>query len=118
MPPAPPEPPATSRTGDRVATVILLVVSGLVAAALAFAGLFLVFGTDSCGASADCDLDRFTTGWLASMLIPLLGFVGTLIATIVRLGRGRSAFWVPLAGTGAFIAGFIGAVAVAFSGLG
>jgi cytochrome c oxidase assembly factor CtaG len=65
-----------------------------------------------------CDLDRFTTGWLASMLIPPLGFVVTLIVAIVRLVRRRTAFWVPLAGTATFIAGFIGAVAVAFSGLG
>jgi hypothetical protein len=52
------------------------------------------------------------------MLSPPLGFVATLIVAIVRLARRRTAFWVPLAGTTAFIAGFAAAVAVAFSGLG
>jgi cytochrome c oxidase assembly factor CtaG len=81
-------------------------------------GLFPIFGTDSCGASTECDLDRFTTGWLASMVIPIAGFVVTLVVTIIRLARGRRAFWVPLAGTGAFVLGFVAAVAFAFSGLG
>lgn len=98
--------------------MLLLVVSGLVAAALAFAGLFLVFGTDSCGASIECDLDRFTTGWVLSMAIPIVGFIATLVATIVRLVQKKTAFWVPLAGTGAFVLGFVAAVAFAFSGLG
>lgn len=98
--------------------MILLVVSGVIAAGLAFMGLMLIFGTDSCGASTDCDLDRFTTGWLLTMAAPIVGFVITLIVTIVRLARGRRAFWVPLAGTGIFVAAFAGAAAFAFSGLG
>ena len=98
--------------------MLLLVASGVIAAGLAFMGLMLVFGTDSCGASTDCDLDRFTTGWLLTMAAPVVGFVITLIVTIVRLARGRRAFWVPLAGTGIFIAVFAAAAAFAFSGLG
>lgn len=101
-----------------MAAVILLVVSGVIAAALAFAGLFLIFGTDSCGASIECDLDRFTTGWLLSMAIPIIGFLATLIVTIIRLARKQTAFWIPLAGTAAFVVGFTAAVAFAFSGLG
>ncbi len=98
--------------------MLLLVGSGVIAAGLAFMGLMLIFGTDSCGASTDCDLDRFTTGWLLTMAAPIVGFVLTLIATIVQLVRGRRAFWVPLAGTGLFVAAFAGAAAFAFSGLG
>ena len=107
-----------SRIGDRVAAILLLVGSGVVAAVLAFAGLFLVMGADSCGSGTGCNLDLFTTGWILSMAVPILGFVVTLVVTIVRMAQGAKAFWVPLAGTGAFIVGFVGAVALTFSSVG
>ncbi|MBJ7522477.1 MAG: hypothetical protein JHC84_22435 [Solirubrobacteraceae bacterium] len=52
------------------------------------------------------------------MAIPVIGFTATLIVTIVRLARKKTAFWVPLAGTAGFALGFVAAVAFAFSGLG
>lgn len=51
------------------------------------------------------------------MAIPLIGFIATLVATIIRLAQKKTAFWVPLAGTGAYVVGFAAAVAFAFSGL-
>ncbi|MBJ7331330.1 MAG: hypothetical protein JHC95_15665 [Solirubrobacteraceae bacterium] len=110
--------PKPSRTGDRAASIVLLICSGAIAAVLAFMGLFLVMGADSCGSGTDCNLDLFTTGWLLSMAAPVLGFAATLVLTIVRLARGQKAFWVPLAGTGTFILGFVGAVALTFSSVG
>lgn len=109
------EPGESGRNVDRVATIALLVVSGLVAAGMAFAGLFLVFITDSCGSSSTCDTDSFATWWIVAMAAPLVGFAVTLIVSIVRLARKRKAFWIPLAGTAIFGAAFAGAVTQAFS---
>lgn len=109
------EPGESRRNVDRAATIALLVVSALIAAGAAFAGLFLIFITDSCGSSSTCDTDSFATWWIVAMVAPLLGFVLTLVASIVRLTRKRKAFWVPLAGTAIYGAAFAGAVTQAFS---
>jgi hypothetical protein len=104
------------QTGDRAGAVALLIVSGVIAMALAFAGLMLVMSSDGCGSSGtgSCNYSVFTISWLASMLAPVLGWAATLVVTIVRLSRDKSAWWVPIAGTAAFTAVFAGAVALAF----
>ena len=103
---------------DRIAAVVLLVVSGAVAALMAFAGVFLVMGTDSCGTgTTECNTDLFVVGWLLTMGIPIVGFAATLVITVVRMAKGFRAFWVPLAGTLAFGLAYVAAVAFSFAAL-
>lgn len=104
---------------DRIVAILLLVASAAVAAALSFAGLFLVMGTDSCGTgTTECDTELFVVGWILTMGTPLVGFVGTAVVTIVRMTRGLRAFWVPLAGTLAYVVAYAACVAFAFAALG
>lgn len=104
---------------DRIVAILLLVGSGAVAAALSFAGLFLVMGTDSCGTgTTECNTDLFVVGWVLTMGTPLVGFLVTAIVTIVRMTRGLRAFWVPVAGTLAYGAAYMACVALAFAALG
>lgn len=114
----PAESPGAGHTGDRVASIALLAVSGLIATALAFAGLMLVMSSDSCSVMGDCNLGLFTVGWVLSMAVPVLGFAATLVVTIVRIARGKTAFWIPIAGTAAFGVGFALSVVLAFHALG
>lgn len=103
---------------DRVVAVVLLVLSGAVAALMAFAGLFLVMGTDSCGTgTTECNTDLFLVGWVLAMGIPIVGFAATFIVTTARMAKGRKAFWVPLAGTLAFGLAYAAAVAFSFATL-
>lgn len=107
------------RTGDRVAAIVLLIVTGIIAAALGFAGLMLVMSTDSCGSGGtSCDTGLFTIAWLLAMGFPIVGFVATAVYTFVRIASGARAVWVPLLGLLAYGAGFAAAVALAFFALG
>ncbi len=105
----------THSTGDRVVSIVLLIASALLAAALIFAGFFLVMATDSCGSVGECDTGLFVVGWVLSVSVPAIGFLATLVLTLVRLAQSRTAFWVPLAGTTIFCLLYAGAVALAFS---
>lgn len=103
-------------TGDRIAAIVMLVVTGVVAAALAFAGLMLVMSSDSCGSGdAACNTGLFTIAWLLAMAFPIAGFTGTAVFTFVQIGRGERAVWVPLIGLLIYGAGFVGSVALAFA---
>ncbi|MBJ7331793.1 MAG: hypothetical protein JHC95_18000 [Solirubrobacteraceae bacterium] len=106
----------TKHTGDRVAAIVLLIVTGLIAAALFFAGLMLVMSSDSCGTGdTECNTGLFTIAWLLSMAFPVAGFTATTVFTFVRIGRGERSVWVPLLGLLAYGAGFAASVALAFA---
>jgi hypothetical protein len=107
-------PAGESHTADRVSTTILLVGSGLISLILLFAGLMLIMSTDSCGVVNECNTGLFSVAWLLSMLIPLAGFVATVVFTFVRIKRKQSSWWVPLAGTAIIVALFAIDVAIAF----
>jgi hypothetical protein len=102
-------------TVDRVAAIVLLIITGVLALGLAFAGLMLIMSTDSC--SNDCNTGVFTIAWLASMTFPIAGYVATLVYTFVQWGRGEGAAKVPVIGFVIYAAGFAASVAIAFAAL-
>lgn len=109
FPPAPPalpgrpapEPRAPRRpviVWDLVTSIVLLAVAVAVAAVLTFAAFFLVFASDSCGASTTCDTGRMSAGFLLAVIAPAAVTVVAVIVAVVLLVRRRVSFWVPLAG--------------------
>ena len=110
-------PPAKDRTADVVITIIellLLFAGGLL---LSFAGLFLVFASDSCGSgTTECSTDLIALGVAVAAggpWVPILGMGGW---AVVRMVRGRSAWWVPLATVPVACLVFALGAALAFNG--
>lgn len=109
--------PAKDRTADVVVTIIellLLFAGGLL---LSFAGLFLVFASDSCGSGAgECSTDLIALGVAVAAggpWVPILGMGGW---AVVRMVRGRSAWWVPLVTVPVACLVFALGAALAFNG--
>ena len=109
--------PTKDRTADVVVTIIellLLFAGGLL---LSFAGLFLVFASDSCGSGAtDCSTGLIALGVAVAAggpLVPILGMGGW---AVVRMVRGRSAWWVPLVTVPVACLVFALGAALAFNG--
>lgn len=80
---------------DAAVSIVLMIASIALAAALSYVALFTVVAGDSCAQSI-CNYDLFTAGWLLALLAPVvLVAIGTTIA-VVRLVRRRRAWWIPL----------------------
>lgn len=79
---------------DALASIVLLVMSIALAAALCYVALFLVVASDSCAENL-CNYDLFTAGWLLALLAPPLIVAITIAVTVVRLVRRRRAWWIP-----------------------
>lgn len=110
-------PPAKDRTADVVITIIellLLFAGGLL---LSFAGLFLVFASDSCGSgTTECSTGLIALGVAVAAggpWVPILGMGGW---AVVRMVRGRSAWWVPLVTVPVACLVFALGAALAFNG--
>jgi hypothetical protein len=80
-----------------VVTVALLVVAVAAAAVAAFAGLFLVMASDSCGIQGECSTLGLTAGVGVAALAPCVGVLGLGTWAVVRLVRRRRAWWTALA---------------------
>lgn len=109
--------PPKDRTADVVVTIIellLLFAGGLL---LSFAGLFLVFASDSCGSgTTECSTDLIALGVAVAAggpWVPILGLGGW---AVVRMVRRRSAWWVPLAAVPVACLVFALGAALAFNG--
>lgn len=109
--------PTKDRTADVVVTIIellLLFAGGLL---LSFAGLFLVFASDSCGSgTTDCSTGLIALGVAVAAggpWVPILGLGGW---AVVRMVRGRSAWWVPLVTVPVACLVFALGAALAFNG--
>jgi uncharacterized BrkB/YihY/UPF0761 family membrane protein len=108
VPPPPGKRPV--RTWDLVVTIILLVLSGVLAAIMSFFGFFLAMAGDSCGAR-DCNSDLIATGLMVAVALPWIVLIVEAVVAIVLLVRRRLAFWVPLVGAVLIIASWpIGAL--------
>lgn len=110
-------PPAKDRTADVVVTIIelmLLFAGGLL---LSFAGLFLVFASDSCGSGGtECSTDLIALGVAVAAggpWVPILGMGGW---AVVRMVRRRSAWWIPLLAVPVACLVFALGAALAFNG--
>ena len=90
-PPARPEP----RTGDIVATVVLLVLLVLGGLVTSFMSLFLVMASDSCGVN-ECNEGQLVLGVLVAAAAPWVAIVGMGVWAIVRLVRRKVAWWVAM----------------------
>lgn len=107
---APPPGKRPMRTWDLVVTIVLLVLSGVLAAIMSFFGFFLAMAGDSCGAR-DCNSDLIATGLMVAVALPWLVLILVAIVAIVLLVKRRLAFWVPLVGAVLIIASWpIGAL--------
>ena len=102
---------------DLVTSVVLLVVSIVVAAALTFAAAFLVFASDPCGGSTVCDTNRMGVGFFVAFIGPAAVTVVALIAAIVLLVRRRVSFWVPIVGILLAAAVWVAGAALVISGV-
>jgi hypothetical protein len=102
---------------DLVTSIILLVVSIVVAAALTFAAAFLVFASDPCGGSTVCDTDRMGVGFFVALLGPAAVTLVAVIIAIVLLVLRRVSFWVPIVGILLAAAVWIGGAALVVSGV-
>lgn len=98
---------------------MLLVVIAQILAAYAFFGLVTSFGAEGCGSvGSDCNETLFVIGWFASILIPVLGFLATLIYAVARMFRRLRAFWVPIAGLGFTTVAYAAALTMIFIEIG
>jgi hypothetical protein len=102
---------------DLVLTIVLLALMVGAGALLFFFSFFLVFASDSCGASSQCDYHRMSTGWLIAMILPIAVGLLALIATIIVLVLRRIAFWIPLVGIALMVGAFVLGAAVTASGV-
>jgi hypothetical protein len=102
---------------DLVTSIILLVVSVVVAAALTFAAVFLVFASDPCGGATACDTGRMGVGFFIALLGPGAVTLVAIIVAIVLLVRRRVTFWVPLAGILLAVGVWVGGAALVLSGV-
>ena len=101
---------------SKTVTIVLLVLYVLGAGVLAFFGLFLGMASDSCGSGARCDLDQIGWGVVIASFGQVLAVIVVLVWTIVRMARGRHAWWVPLVGAAASAGLLVGGAALAFNG--
>lgn len=108
-------PPRVRRTWDVVLAVALLVVLVALAAALGFAGAFLVMASDSCGSAAPCRTGQLSAGVLVAMLGPAVVAVVAIVSVVERLIRARLAFWAPLAGLAVAVLVFAGGTTLVFT---
>ena len=116
-PPAPPAPRRPVVVWDLVTSIVLLVVSIVVAAGLTFAAAFLVFASDPCGGSTVCDTDRMGVGFFVALLSPGTVTLVAVIVTIVLLVKRKISFWVPIVGILLAIGGWVGGAALVISGV-
>ena len=106
------------RTGDRAATIVLLVLQAAGVLVFAAAGLFVVFVSDSCGAGdTTCDGGRIAWGVMTPPLVAAAFFVLSLIWSIKRMAQSRLAWWVPILMTVLSAGGVVLGFAIAASGV-
>jgi hypothetical protein len=74
-----------------VVLIVLFALAGLVSFTL---GIFLT--TAAAGCSDNACADRIAVGVALVELAPLVAWLPTTIWAVVRLARGKVAFWVPL----------------------
>lgn len=111
-----PETPRPSRRGwDLVLSIVLLMLVPFAALAATYAGLFLAFAADACGAQT-CDTGLMNIGFWMAVIAPWGILVVAVVVTIVRLVRHRVAFWVPLVAIVAMVVVWF--IAAAFVGAG
>jgi hypothetical protein len=102
---------------DVVATVVLLVLTGLAGLGCCFMGLMLVMGSDSCGASSTCDDDVIALGVLIGIVGPILCWVTGLVLSIVGQARRWVTWWIPLVAGVAYVPVMVVAFLVVDSGV-
>lgn len=88
---------APTRSGDRVATVLLMVGFLVVVPIAVVMGLLLAMASDSCGVNT-CNETLIGVGIVVSAGAPVVAFLVTLVWVVVRWVRRRTTWWVPLVG--------------------
>ncbi|MBF5081758.1 hypothetical protein F1641_08400 [Quadrisphaera sp. INWT6] len=83
-------------TPDLVVTVLLLLVGALAAAAAVPLGAVLTTAAGGCGVQGPCSTLGLTAGVGLAALGPSAGVLGFGAWAVVRLVRGRRAWWVAL----------------------
>jgi hypothetical protein len=91
-------PPVERSTGDVVATVLLLLVHAVACLVTSFLSVGLVFFSDSCGSAGPCSTGLIAAGFVLGLVGPWVVWLAATVVAIVRLVRGRRAWWVPLLG--------------------
>ncbi|HWI30484.1 MAG TPA: hypothetical protein VNT50_03270 [Microbacterium sp.] len=114
LPAFPTKPPV--RTWDVIATIILLVLLGVLAFFVSFFGFFLAMASDPCGA-VECNTDLIATGMLTAVALPWVFLLLAAVVAIVLLVRRHVAFWVPLVAAPLVIASWFIGAAIATSGV-
>ena len=113
---AAPRPRRVPRGWDIGLTVGLLVLDLAIAVLAGFAGLFLVFASDSCGSGSTCNSVGLSLGVAVAVFAPAVVLLIAVTVAVILLVRRRVAFWVPLAGLLLMGAAWaVGAVVVASS---
>lgn len=81
-----------------------------------FAGVMLVFVSDSCGSAGECQTGLIMAGMAVTGIGPWVALLVALVVAVVRGRSGRSVIWVPWIGIviGAVVAA--GGIALAFAG--
>jgi uncharacterized BrkB/YihY/UPF0761 family membrane protein len=93
-----------ARVKDIVASLILLALGVVGIVMLAFVSLFLAMASDGCGSETNCDFTLMGVGYFVALLGPPLVYIAAGIATVVRLTRRRTAWWMPVAGAAVALA--------------
>ncbi len=104
------------RVWDMTLTVVFLVLLPLLALGASYAGFFLAFASDACGANT-CDTGLINFGLWFAVIAPWPALVTGVVVAIVRLVTHRIAFWVPLVAAAAIVALWFVAAAIVGAGV-
>ncbi|MBF4160387.1 hypothetical protein [Nocardioides acrostichi] len=96
IPSGPPAPARPARGADIAVTVVFIVLLAGLGLVATFMSLFLGMASDGCFPDDPCDTGRMGVGIAVAFLAPGVAWLATSIWAIVRMVRGRLAFWVPL----------------------
>lgn len=108
-------PAAVRRPWDVVLAIVLLVLLVCLAAVGAYAGVFLVMASDSCGSATVCSEERLSAGVLVAAVGPAVVTVVAIVSVVERLVRARLAFWPPLVGMAVAVLVWAGGAALVFT---
>lgn len=91
-----------ARRLDVIVTIVLIGLLGAGGLLSLFLGLF--FGMAAANCSDEACTDRVSAGVLVLELAPVVAWVPTTAWAVVRMSRGRVAWWVPLLALPVYVA--------------
>lgn len=97
--------PRPVRVWDILLSVVLVLAMFAATATALMIGIFLPMASDGCG--QDCNIGQIEVGFILALALPIVVALAATVITVIRLVKRRLAYWVPLAGIGGVVLGFL-----------